>query len=252
MNVSLYQAASAMQAMDRWQETIAENLASATVPGFKKQEVAFEAVQAGRLPIRTSAGSGVSGQVLMQTGAPATDFRPGEFRTTGVKTDVAIDGKGFFEVQLPGGGSAFTRDGEFHLSSTGQLVTKEGYTVLGEGGPIQLDLNNYAQLSISASGEISQGTESKGRLRLTEFANQQALTRLSGGYFAANPAADPGASPSAASTVRQGALESANTTVVREMANMMVAMRTFEANQRMAQLHDDRTSRAINDLTALS
>jgi flagellar basal body rod protein FlgG len=188
----------------------------------------------------------------MQRASPATDFRPGEFRTTNVKTDVAIDGKGFFEVQLPGGGSAFTRDGEFHLSPTGQLVTKEGYTVLGDGGPILLDLNNYNELSISASGEVSQGTESKGRLRLTEFASPQNLTRLSGGYFAPAAGADVGAAPSAASTVRQGMLESANTTVVREMANMMVAMRTFEANQRMAQLHDDRTSRAISDLTALN
>jgi flagellar basal-body rod protein FlgG len=152
---------------------------------------------------------------------------------------------------LPNGTTAFTRDGEFHVSSTGQLVTKEGFTVLGDGGPIQLDLNNYTELSISATGDVSQGTELKGRVRLTEFSKPQALTRISGGYFAAT-SAEAGATPSTASTVRQGMLESANTSVVREMANLMVAMRTFEANQRMAQLHDDRMSRAINELTATS
>jgi flagellar basal body rod protein FlgG len=246
MNVSLYQAASALQAMDRWQETIAENLAAATVPGFKKQEVAFEAVGAGLHPI---SGGAAQRQVLMHTGQTATNFQPGEFRVTNVKTDVAIDGKGFFEVQLPNGTTAFTRDGEFHTSSTGQLVTKEGYTVLGDGGPIQLDLNNYTQLSISSTGEISQGADLKGRLRLTEFAQPSALTRISGGYFTA-PNTEAGAAPSTASTVRQGVLESANTSVVREMANLMVAMRTFEANQKMAQLHDDRMGRAINDLTS--
>jgi len=249
MNVSLYQAASALHAMDRWQETIAENLASASVPGFKKQDVSFEAIQAGRHHVTTASGSAVSGAVWLQTGRAGTNFQSGEFRTTNVKTDVAIDGKAFFEVRLPNGSSAFTRDGEFHISSTGQLVTKEGFTVLGDGGPIQLDLNNYTEMSISATGEVSQGTELKGRLRLTEFGNPQALTRISGGYFTATSAA-PGPTPSTASTVRQGVLESANTSVVREMANLMVAMRTFEANQRMAQLHDDRISRAINDLTA--
>ncbi len=241
MNVSVYQAASTMQAMDRWQEAIAENLAAATVPGYKKQEMSFEAAAVGRYPV---AGA----PVVMQKGVPATNFQPGEFRITNVLTDVAIDGKAFFEVQLPDGSSAFTRDGEFHLNSTGQLVTKEGYAVLGEGGPVQLDLNNHTPLSISATGEISQGQDLKGRLRLTEFAKPEALHRLSGSYYTA---ADTEAGPTASTaTVRQGAVEAANTSVVREMANLMVAMRTFEANQRMAQLHDDRMGRAIAELSA--
>ena len=251
MNVSLYQAASALNAMDRWQETIAENLAASSVPGFKKQEFSFAAVQAGLRPVPASAASGASRSVLMTAGDASTNFQPGEFRMTGVKTDLAVDGKGFFEVQLPNGSTAFTRDGEFHLNAQGQLVTKEGYTVLGDGGPIQLDLNNHAELSISATGEVSQGADLKGRIRLTEFGTPKLLTRLSGGYFTAdNPNA--GATPSTASTLRQGALEAANTSVVMEMANLMTAMRTFEANQRMAQIHDDRIARAINELGNIS
>jgi flagellar basal-body rod protein FlgG len=250
MNVSLYQAASALQAMDRWQEAIAENLASATVPGFKKQEVSFEAVPSGRHHATSAPGSTSSAVMMVQSGPGATNFQAGEFRTTQVKTDLAIDGPGFFEVELPGGHRAFTRDGEFHLNATGQLVTKEGYTVLGDGGPIQLDLNNYTELSVSPTGEVSQGTDLKGRLRVTEFSRPQSLHRLSGGYFTAGNNPDAGATPSTTSTLRQGVLESANTSVVREMANLMVAMRTFEANQRMAQLHDDRMARAINDLSA--
>jgi flagellar basal-body rod protein FlgG len=166
---------------------------------------------------------------------------------TGVKTDLAVDGKGFFEVQLPNGATAYTRDGEFHIDSQGQIVTKEGYRVLGDSGPIALDLNNYTEPSVSTSGEISQGIDIKGRIRLTEFGNPQLLNRLGGGYFTAdNP--NVNAAPSTTSTVRQGALESANTSVVMEMANLMTAMRTFEANQRMAQIHDDRIAKAINDL----
>jgi flagellar basal-body rod protein FlgF len=244
MNVSLYQAASALNAMDRWQETIAENLASSSVPGFKKQDFSFAAIQAG---MHAAPANQASRSVLMSGGVASTNFQPGEFRVTNVKTDLAIGGKGFFEVQLPNGASAFTRDGEFHIDAQGQLVTKEGYRVMGDGGPILLDLNNYTEVSVSATGEVSQGTDLKGRIQLTEFANPKALTRLSGGYFSAdNPNA--GSTPSTASTLRQGVLESANTSVVMEMANLMTAMRTFEANQRMAQIHDDRIGKAIADL----
>jgi len=234
--------------MDRWQETISENLASSTVPGFKKQDFSFAAVQAGLHGAPASAGAS---RVLMSAGIASTNFQPGEFKVTGNKTDVAIDGKGFFEVQLPNGPAAFTRDGEFHLDAQGQLVTKEGYRVLGDGGPIVVDLNNHTELSISATGEVSQGADVKGRLRLTEFGNPQLLTRLSGGYFTADNLG-AGATPSTASTLRQGVLEGSNTSVVMEMANLMSAMRTFEANQRMVQIQDDRVARTISDLGTIS
>src|SRR5439155_2192542 len=116
---------------------------------------------------------------------------------------------------------------------------KEGHRVLGDTGPVVLDLNNHTEVSISATGEVSQGSDLKGRLKLTEFGNPTLLTRISGGYFTAdNPNAN--ATPSPTSTLRQGVLEAANTSVVMEMAHLMNAMRTFEANQRMAQVHDDR------------
>jgi len=247
MNVSLYQAASALHAMDRWQETITENLASSSVPGYKKQDFSFAAVQAGLHPAPAANGRGASRAVLMSTGQASTNFQPGAMRVTNVKTDIAIDGKGFFEVQLPHGATAYTRDGEFHIDAQGQLVTKEGYRVLGDGGPVMLDLDNHTEMSISATGEVSQGSDLKGRIRLTEFSNPRGLQRVSGGYFLADNA-NAGATPAAASTLRQGMLESANTSVVMEMANLMSAMRTFEANQRMAQIQDERLARTISDL----
>ncbi len=131
MNVSLYQAASALNAMDRWQETIAENLASSSVPGFKKQDFSFAAVQAGLHGAPAASAAGASRAVLLNAGQASTNFQPGEVRVTNVKTDLAIDGKGFFEVQLPNGATAYTRDGEFHIDAQGELVTKEGHRVLG-------------------------------------------------------------------------------------------------------------------------
>lgn len=233
MNVSLYQAASALNAMDRWQETIAENLAASSAPGFKKKEFSYAAIESA---LKTNGPTG-----------PGTNFAPGEIRITNVKTDVAIDGKGFFEVQMPDGSLAYTRDGEFHVDAQGQMVTKQGFKVMSDGGPIVLDLNNYTELSISASGEVSQGIDLKGRLRLVEFGNTNALKRLNGSYFAApDPAANAG--PATETSVRQGALESANLSSATEMSNLMTVMRIFEANQRMAQIQDERIGRTIAEL----
>lgn len=248
MNVSLYQAASALNATDRWQETIADNLASSSIPGFKKQDFSFAAVQAGLLPSGPGHAAGGARHLQMPLGVSATNFRPGELRPSPSKTDLAIEGPGFFEVQLPNGATAYTRDGEFQINASGQLVTKEGNVVLGEAGPIQLDTRNSAPLSISPTGDVSQGADLKGKIKLVEFSDQRLLTQISGGYFTAGHP-NLSASASAASRVRQGFLEGANTSVVLEMANLMTAMRTFEANQRMVQIQDDRTSKAIGELS---
>src|SRR4051794_11625679 len=133
MNVSLYQAAAAMNANSRWQELIADNLADSSVPGARKQDVSFSAVEAG-LP---SGQLGLNGErFVMPAARPSINFTQGEINPTGVATDFAIDGPGFFQVQMPNGDAAFTRDGEFHVSAQGQLTTKRGYLIAGDGGPI--------------------------------------------------------------------------------------------------------------------
>lgn len=248
MNISLYHAASAINASDRWQEVIAENLASSSLPGYKKQGISFEAVQAGVISAnRLATQPSLPHDFAMPRGTLTTSFLPGEMRYTGQPADVAIDGDAFFEVQLPNGSTAFTRDGEFHVGAQGQLVTKQGYTVLGDGGPIQVDLENGTPLTISSTGEVSQGVDLKGTLRLTQFDDPRLLTQISGGLFLSNNPAVV-SRPATNATVRQGWLEGSNTSAVSEMANLITAMRTFEANQRVIQIQDDRMSKAINDL----
>ncbi len=240
MNVSLYQAASAMSAHARWQELVTENLASASVPGFKKQALSFSAVEA-------ALGSrGVTAPLLTRTQS-ATSFAQGEIRRTGVNTDVAVDGPGFFVAQLPNGATAYTRDGEFQISAQGELITKQGWPVLGASGPIQIDRNNPAPISISTSGEVSQGPETRGRLRLAEFEDPQRLQPIGGGAFLADPSGAPPAEV-AQPSLRQGFLENANTSSVLEMANLIRVMRGFEANQRLLQAQDDRMGKAISEL----
>jgi flagellar basal-body rod protein FlgG len=248
MNVSLYQAAAAMNANARWQELITENLAAGSVPGFRKREISFSAVQAGLDPTATSA----TGQrYVIPAAATGTNFRQGELRSTGNAMDFAIEGPGFFEVQLPNGNHAFTRDGEFRLNSTGQFVTKQGYTLLGDDGPVQLDPNSTAPVVVSSSGDVSQGDQARGHIRLVEFNQPQALNPVGDGYFFAN---QPGVTPVKASqsSLRQGYLEGSNSSPTAEMASMLTAMRLFEANQKVLQAQDDRMGKVISDLGGTS
>jgi flagellar basal body rod protein FlgG len=249
MDVSLYQSAAAMNATERWQDMIAENLTSASVPGMRKQDITFSSVEA-------SQAAGAGGASCAIPSATATlNFEPGELRPGG-PMDFAIEGKGFFTVQLPNGQRGYTRDGEFHINSAGQLATKSGALVMGDGGPLQFDPNNSKPINVSATGEVSQanlsgGTDQKGKLQITEFKKPQLLTMTTGGNFIAT---DPAAQPSAASgsKVRQGYVEAANTSPTLEMSGLITAMRMFETNQKVMQMQSDRMSRVISDLGGTS
>jgi flagellar basal-body rod protein FlgF len=244
MNVSMYQAAAALHANVQWQEAIADNLASSSIPGFKKQELSFGAVESG---IKT----GATQRASAPQSAIKTNFSSGELKFTGANTDVALEGKGFLQVQLPDGTTGYTRDGELRLSSTGQLITKQGYTVLGENGPIQFDTNNTMSITISSSGEVSQGSELKGKLQAVEFENPEQLTQIGHGCFLANNA-NVKSSPSTTTTFHQGYVETANTSSTMEMVHLISSMRSYEANQRVIQMQDERMGKAITELSGQS
>jgi flagellar basal body rod protein FlgG len=242
VNVSLVNASAAMNANARWQEVISENLSASAVPGFRRQQVSFETVQAGVMSQQATAQHWAMPKV-----ANSTSFEPGAMQPSGNPMHVAIEGSGFFEVQLADGSRAYTRDGSFQMNNQGNLVTKEGYLVQGDSGPIQLDRNNSQPITISPRGQISQGAETRGQLKLVSFGEPQRLTPITGGLFMANA---PGLLPETVRepAVRQGFLEGANTSPVAEMANLITAMRGFEANQKIVQLNDERMGRAISEL----
>jgi flagellar basal-body rod protein FlgG len=233
-----------MDANSRWQEVVAENLASSSVPGYKQQQLSQAAVQAGL--VSANGARNLPQYFTVPTTKTSINFQPGELKYTGDNSNVAIEGKGFFEVQLPDGGTALTRDGEFHVNAQGELVTKESFPVVGAGGTIKLNRNSAEPLSISSTGLVNQGSQMRGQLKVVEVQKPQLLTQISGGYFLAK---DPAIAvqPSTAS-VREGYVESANTNSLSEMASMMSAMRGFETNQKVIQIQDDRMNRTITDL----
>jgi flagellar basal-body rod protein FlgF len=244
VNVSLFQAAAALDANSRWQEVIADNLASSSVPGYKQQQLSQEATQAGLMG--TGGGRNSAQFFSVPQSSTSTNFTPGELKYTGTTTDVAIEGKGFFEVELPNGTKALTRDGEFEVNSTGQLVTKESFPVLGAGGPIQLSRNHSGPISITPNGLVNQGSELRGKLKVLDVDKPQGLTQLSGGYFMAKEGKV--VTQDSKSSLREGYLEASNASTLTEMASMMTASRGFEANSKVIQIQDDRMNKTITEL----
>lgn len=246
MNISLYQAASALNANARWQEVIADNMSSASIPGYKRQDMSFKAIEAGLMPVGKDTSIERTPWSMPQADNKIS-FSQGEMRYTGQATDVGIQGSGFFEVQLANGTLAYTRDGEFSLNAQGQLITKQGHLVMSDGGSIQIDRANPDPITVSSDGTVSQGNVVRGKIKVVDFNKPELLEQATGGvYTAKNPDLEM-ATPEKVE-VRQFYLEQANTTAVVEMANMITVMRASEANQRVIQMQDERMGRAINEL----
>ncbi len=233
-----------MTANERWQDVISENLASSSIPGFKRNTVSFDAVQAGMMPQQTP---DPRMNYTLPRATVSTSFAQGQLQPTGSNKDLAIEGVGFFEVQLPSGDTAFTRDGSFHVGNSGELVNKQGFPLMGEAGPIKLDAANREPISISAKGEVSQGAQVRGKLKIVEFEKPQGLSQIGGGLYSLGQSNQL---PITAlnSQVRQGFMEASNVSSVKEMAGLISTMRAFEASQRVLQMHDERMGRAISEL----
>lgn len=232
----------------RWQEAISENLAAATVPGFKRTEVSFASLASGFVPPSEGASQMDRGmRYQLPAARGSTAFTPGEFQTTGVPTHVAIQGTGFFEIQLPNGELGYTRNGQFSVGPNGQLVTSQGFPVLSDGGAVTLDNTLPGPVSIAADGTISKGGTARGRLRVVEFNDPHQLTAAGGGFWKAT---DPAIQKTDAAypALRSGGVEGSNTSAVAEMVGMIHAMRMYEANQKVIQTQDDRMGKVINDL----
>ena len=234
MNIGLYLGASALGALQRWQEATSQNIASSSTPGFRKREVGFSMQTEGTLP--TGSTSRATQQTQFPTSQVSVSFVPGQFIGTGREFDIAIRGEGFFEVQTTNGDRAYTRAGSFYTNTDRNLVDSQGNLLLGEGGaPIQL-LPDGGPLSVSSDGTLSQDGRQIGMLTIQKFENMQALTPLSGGLFAANSQTP---TTVANPELMQGSLETSNVQPVGEMINLVQISRAYEAAQKVITSRDD-------------
>ncbi len=241
-------------------DTIANNLANVNTTAFKGQRAEFQdLVYETYRASGANTGGGSSTPQASQIGlgsrfaASASNFAIGTMETSGDPFHLAINGDGFFQVTLPDGATAYTRDGSFALDSAGQLVTSDGYLV----EPNIVVPNGATAVSIDQTGIVSallagQTTPTQlGQLQLAVFPNAAGLTRAgqnlyrAGGGSGDASVVTPGQEGSG--TINQGFLEGSNVQVVEEMVKMIVAQRAYEINSKAIQTADDMLS-ILNNL----
>jgi flagellar basal-body rod protein FlgF len=234
-------------------DVVANNIANIDTTGYKSDRAAFsEFLMTGAANERFSGRDRRMSYV--QDRATWIDNSPGAITRTGDPLNVAIDGKGYFTVQTPRG-QRYTRNGAFSLNATGQLVTSDGYQVLGDGGPITFQPTDH-DIVISETGIITvregaSTTDSpRGKLQLASFAQPQALQKDGNSTFTAPNGVNPDPAP-ANTRVMQGAVEKSNVNGVAEMARMIQITRSYSDIAAILQQQGDQRRNALQQLSQL-
>ena len=227
-------------------DVIANNVANMTTTGFKADGSLFEEYLSSSA---RAAGSGERVSYVRDRGI-WHDMSQGPLERTGNQFDIAIDGKGFLAVQTPRG-ERYTRNGGMQVNATGQLVTADGNPVLGTGGPIVLQPNDR-NVMISPDGTVtvregnSRAESIRGRLRVVDFTNPQALQKDGSALFRApnGVAAQDIAQPK----IVQGAVEKSNVRGVAEMSRMIEITRAYTQIAAMLDQQGNQSQQAIDKL----
>ena len=234
MDRMIYLSMSGAKAAMQRQDTLANNLANVSTPGFRAELQAFRAV-----PVE---GSGASTRVYALETTPSYDASPGPITSTGRNLDVAVKGNSWLSVQALDGTEAYTRGGSLDITPDGTLTTRSGLPVLGDGGPVNVPPNT--EVSIGVDGTIS-GKGPTGRStvlgKLKLVTPEAPLQRGEDGLFRGADG-DLEADPTA--RVQDGALEGSNVSAVETMVQMISAARQFESQMKLMQTGeaDDRAA----------
>lgn len=253
---SLSIAKTGLEAQQTQLDAITHNLANTATNGYKRSRVVFEDLLYQNL---RQAGAPSSAQTELPTGlqlgtgvrsvATARNFSQGGLTQTGNNLDLAVNGQGFFQVQMPDGTTAYTRDGAFQVDAQGQLVNSNGYLI---SPGITLPANTQS-VTIARDGIVSvtvAGTtapQQVGQIQLANFINPAGLDPRGGNLFAETSASgspqtgNPGAN--GLGVVNQGVVESSNVNVVEELVAMIQTQRAYEINSKAIQTSDQMLAR---------
>jgi flagellar basal-body rod protein FlgG len=261
MSQALWIAKTGLDAQQTRMAVISNNLANVNTAGFKRGRAVFEDLlyqnvrqvgaqssQDTQLPSGLSLGTGV------RTVSTEKLFTQGNTVETGNNLDVAIQGQGFFQILMPDGTQAYTRDGSFHLDSQGQVVTASGY-VVQPAITIPSDAQSITIGSDGTVGVVSPGSSSPtqvGSIQLASFINPTGLQPIGQNLFL-----ESGSSGSAQTgtpgltglgTLSQGSIETSNINVVEELVNMIEAQRAYEMNSKAIEATDRMLQYVNNNL----
>jgi flagellar basal-body rod protein FlgF len=248
MNIGMYQSAASMAALERWQDTVSQNITSGQTSGYRKRTIEFSTETAGEMhpDSRSKLGQDAGMPALFPKTSAGINFISGETMPTRREFDIAIQGDGFFQVKMPDDTMAYTRNGEFRLRPDRTLVTGAGLEVMTEGGnPIVL-LPGLGQITVNQDGTIVQGSLALGKLSIQRFENPAALIPTTGGMFV--PGAGAGMESVDEPDLMQGYLEQSNVQPLREMVDLVLIARAYEANQKMITTIDQQMQKALEAL----
>ncbi len=238
MENTLYIALSRQMTVRRQLETVANNLANANTAGFKSERLMF-------VEYLSKSSDGKSEMHFVQDLASARNHNPGAYDKTGNAFDMAIEGPGFFVVEVPNGDQRYTRDGQFRMDQEGKLINRDGYPVLGEGGaPILLQPNDR-DIAVRADGTITADDQVRGKLKIVEFENPYQMKKAEGNLYKS----DREPADAEKSSVIQGMIEGSNVQPILEISEMMRAMRSFQSAGKFIESEHERQRRAIDRLT---
>ncbi len=261
MNQALWVAKTGLDAQQTRMAVISNNLANVNTTGFKKGRASFEDLLyqnvrqvGGQVSQDTTLPSGLMLGTGVRTVATEKVHTQGNLIQTNNALDMAIDGRGFLQVLMPGGSTAYTRDGSFKLNSQGQLVTPGGYqlqpaiTIPANAQSVTIGSDGVVSVQVSGSAAPTQ----VGNITLSDFINPGGLqpigknlyieTASSGTPQAGNPG------QSGLGSLAQGSLESSNVNVVEELVNMIEAQRAYEMNSKAIQASDQMLAYVNNNL----
>jgi flagellar basal-body rod protein FlgG len=247
---ALYSSAAGMQSQQLNLDVIANNLANVNTTGYKKSKIEFQDLlyQTTKAPgAELGAGNQTPTGIQIGHGSRAVStskiFTNGELTQTGERLDVAIQGDGFFEVQMPDGTRAYTRDGALKTASDGRITTSDGLVLQGGWQPVP---QGTTSVTVAPTGDVTYNGANGPttfRIQLVRFNNPAGLdtagrnlyreTLASGAPELGNPGEN------GFGEIAQGYLEMSNVKVVEEMVNLIVAQRAYEVNAKAVQAADE-------------
>jgi flagellar basal-body rod protein FlgF len=230
-----------MEALDM----LANNLANASTGGYKLDRefyslftVADDSMEAGDTPTR-----------LPVVQKQWTDFSQGTLQATGSPLDLALSGKGFFQVTGPKG-PLYTRNGSFMISQSGVLSTPEGYPVTTAGGGT-IQTQSGAPITVSTDGTVDQGGQTLGQIQVVNFQDTTVLDKVGASYFT-NHNSTVSPAPATDATIQQGKIEGSNVAPAESAVRLVGLMRQFEMLQKAISLTTDMNKKALDDVARVS
>ncbi|MBL1235351.1 MAG: flagellar basal-body rod protein FlgG [Rhodobiaceae bacterium] len=257
---SLSIASTGMLAQQLNVEVISNNIANMSTSGFKRQRAEFQDLIYQDLR-RVGSSSSDAGTVVptgiqigmgVQTGSVYRVMSQGNFNNTENPLDLAIQGNGFFHIQMPNGDDAYTRAGNFNRSPDGQLVTSDGY-VLQPGitipeGATSISINATGDVEVTLDGQTTPTTV--GTINLTIFQNDAGLTPIGDNLYMETVASGSGSTGNPGGTgygsLLQGYLETSNVDSVAEITSLITAQRAYEMNSKVITTSDEMMSVTSN------